>query len=242
MVTKNLKRELLYRNENSIERTMTAIVNTKPLVEAIVSTWLELKKATPELSILNNDNLSDLINEPDAFIKNELSFVYSTLYGKTHSALGITAKAGIDLVDLPDLSPVIAPVLAYFDKLCNDARSYVDTSYFKLDGQTIIVNQSRVDQYIDSESLFVETELEHKLKGQFISLIYLLTDIEKTLNESTRLSLFSDNGFETKADFKKLSMFINSTFDRFSGATGFELRNEFFKQLKDVQSGMQYIN
>lgn len=228
----NPAKEMIFIDQQSIDQQKAAINNTLPFLEAVHEAY----SAIPGFPPLDTMGLQLAINSLDAFIENCKLYWYDNTFGQSHKSIGITQAKGIKLVDdqLPDLTAFKLAVMEYknlFSQRAN-GNKYSGVEAFEIKDSRVIINQAYVDSFTESAKVYLDSEVEFKVRDTINALIFNINILSQLLPKEV-FSFEVFGSYPKTMDFNQLKDIFDVSFPRFEGeGVKFNPKIEFYKKIK----------
>ena len=233
------KRQLLYRDDDTIAKNDQAIRNTKLELEILLSAYNEIPDANP----LTTDQLRSIFRDvksavPDNNLKPITNSIYIASYNKNwkdkHEAIGMDFDTGLKMISktpLPGLEDFIFKAQRTFNNIQGDyLGNYADCDFFNIVDGKIEVDQNMVNAFEESVSVYLETPEEYKLKAALEKFIKASNELIPMIQHQINWGIY---GGHTPGVFD-VGLF-SEIFDFKPGAVGVpeaSINIEFFKRYK----------
>jgi hypothetical protein len=235
-MTTTITPELLYTDQQSIDRNNEAVNNALPLAQAIFNSY----SAIPGIHALTADSWPNLFFDTQSFIDNLNAGFYEANFKTAYQALGINDADGLTMCasKLPDYSDLKAKIADYIGKYsmrCAPAEA------FTIADSELIIDQAYVDRYTASAKIILSTETELNAKAAINQLIEALQNIDAVMPINafklhpgglSRIATGFDN-FDLNQLFDLIKVRSNPHSET-PFAPVFELNLAFFSKLKQV--------
>lgn len=231
------ERKLIYQDEARI----ATIQPNLEIAKSILQDAIDAYNSFEGLKALDDQMISNWLNDPDNEIENCRQFFYVLNYASAHSSMGIGQEKGMELVydKFPDLSGVKAAFQKFSalpDEFYKSHSVDIPLRAFSYQNDFLIVKEDVIEQITESNQFYLEYPLEFAYSTQIMKIIDAINELDVIAEKIHPMyQIFEPigaNGFDSGLNINSLFNAIQKDYNSGIRKSNLNLDVNFFRGLK----------